>query len=216
MRTGLVVLAGGRSQRMGRDKAWLELRGRPLVVHVVQAGLDAGLEVVVIGSPQRALPSFPAPAVRVDDPAERAFDGPLRGFSVGLDHCASRGLELACTAACDSPWMNAAHLHFMIEQLVGNPDAAAVVPAQPGSSDGRARLHPLCAALRVSPAKAAVHRLLESGQRSARSLFETLDALRIDVDALPQPRVVQGCNTPEQWAQTLKTWPGHDAVHAVE
>ena len=214
--SGLIVLAGGRSQRMGRDKAWLELSGRPLVVHVVQAGLDAGLEVVVVGSPERALPSLPTPVVRVDDPAERAFDGPLRGFGVGLEHCVSRGIELVCTAACDAPWMSAAHLRFMVRQLIEYPDAAAAVPTHEEPPGGRVRLHPMCGSLRVSPAHAAVQRLLASGQRSARSLFEALQARRVPVSSLPQPRVVQGCNTPEQWAQLLETWPGHDAVHAVE
>ncbi len=137
---GLIVLAGGRSRRMGRDKAWLEVGGRPVVVRVVEAGLAAGFEVVVVGAPARPLPSLPPEVVRVDDPAECAFDGPLRGFAVGLDALASRAISLACTAACDSPWMSAVHLRFMLEILTEDEDVSAVVPASGPTADAPSRL----------------------------------------------------------------------------
>ncbi|HKX75709.1 MAG TPA: NTP transferase domain-containing protein, partial [Acidimicrobiia bacterium] len=47
-----VVLAGGASRRMGRDKALVEVGGKPMIAWVVGALEEAGLEVVVAGKPQ--------------------------------------------------------------------------------------------------------------------------------------------------------------------
>src|ERR1051325_1673089 len=43
-----VILAGGRSRRMGRDKAWLEFRGRPLIVRAVELARGLGVREIFI------------------------------------------------------------------------------------------------------------------------------------------------------------------------
>ena len=58
-----VILAGGRSSRMGSPKALVELGGRPLVAWVLAAALDAGLEAVVVAKPGSALPAGRRPGV---------------------------------------------------------------------------------------------------------------------------------------------------------
>lgn len=76
---GGVILAGGRSSRMGTDKALLDWHGVPLVVHVyeaVKAAVDG--PVVVVAAPGQLLP---VPAVR--DP--EAYRGPVVGLKVGLE-----------------------------------------------------------------------------------------------------------------------------------
>src|SRR5579862_3839386 len=50
------VLAGGRSRRMGRDKALLPYRGAPLIAHVagtVEKVLDDSGHVAIVGAPDR-------------------------------------------------------------------------------------------------------------------------------------------------------------------
>src|SRR5690349_24144423 len=46
-----IVLAAGRSERMGRPKALLDFRGQPFIVRILQAleALDVKLRVVVLG-----------------------------------------------------------------------------------------------------------------------------------------------------------------------
>lgn len=216
--TALLVLAGGRSERMGRDKAWLPVGGRPALLRVIAAGRDAGVDrIVVVGSPGQSLPPLPPGVTRVDDPAERTHEGPLSGLAAGLEQLAAHGVALACLAACDAVWLSPAHVRFVLERLRASPEHDAVVPedtprpdapAAPEGPDGRRVLHPLCAAVRVAPACRAAGALLHTGQRAARALVLALSPLGLPVAALPEPRVVEACNTPEQWAAAVAALQG--------
>lgn len=199
---GMVVLAGGRSQRMGRDKAWLPVGEQPAVLRVVEVGRRAGVTVVVVGSPGRPLPPLPAGVERVDDPVGQAYEGPLSGLAVGLRHLHSRGIALACVAPCDCVFMEPDHVRFVLDALQRS-GADAVVPVSEPRSDGRAQLHPLSGALRVSAAAVVAQSLFEDGRRAAWELSEALGAERIAVAELPRPQVIRGHNTPQQWAEAV-------------
>lgn len=74
-----VVLAGGRSSRMGQDKALLPWRGRPLVAHMQALLRDAGaLDVVISGD----RPGYAGIADAQPDL------GPLGGLASVIDHVA--------------------------------------------------------------------------------------------------------------------------------
>jgi len=201
----LLVLAGGRSQRMGRDKAWLPIDGEPVLLRVLAAGRDAGVgEAVVVASPGQSLPPLPPGVTRVDDPSDRRHEGPLSGLAVGLERLAARGVALASLAACDAVWLGPAHVRFVLEQLRARPELDAVVPEddEPGPAGTRV-LHPLCAAVRVAPASRAAQTLVQAGQRAARALLLELAARGLPVAALPEPRVTLACNTPQEWAEAV-------------
>lgn len=211
----MLVLAGGRSQRMGRDKAWLPVGGQPALLHVLAAGRDAGLGCsVVVGSSGQSLPSLPPEATRVDDPVLRRHEGPLSGLAAGLCWLHARGIERTCLATCDALWMGPDHVRFVLEALAesagGSEGWDAVVPVSE-AGDPRV-MHPLCGAVRVAAAAPAAQALVESGRRAARDLMITLHARRIDAGALPEPRVVEGCNTPEQWAAVVDALAGRAAM----
>jgi molybdopterin-guanine dinucleotide biosynthesis protein A len=106
MSLGGVVLAGGRSSRMGRPKAHLDWHGVPLVVHVARA-VQAATEgpVVVVGAPGQELPD----GLRVvRDPIEGR--GPLQGLAVGL---AALDTARAFVCATDQP-----HAHTVLPALL--------------------------------------------------------------------------------------------------
>jgi len=85
------VLAGGRSSRMGRDKALIQLRGRSLVQHALGILRGAGLQPRIAGGTPD-LSSYAA--VIADEPGQSGF-GPLSGILSALEHsAASCGLFL--------------------------------------------------------------------------------------------------------------------------
>jgi molybdopterin-guanine dinucleotide biosynthesis protein A len=113
MSLGGVVLAGGRSTRMGRPKALLDWRGVPLVVHVARAVAEAtGGPVVVVGAADQQLPEG-LTVVRDPEPDR----GPLMGLATGL---AALEAERAFVCATDQP-----HAHRVLGELL--PHAADVV-----------------------------------------------------------------------------------------
>lgn len=98
--TGL-ILAGGRGSRLaGRDKGWVEYRGRPLI-ETVLARLRPQVDAVVI-SANRNLDAYRALGVQViaDDPEFGPFAGPLAGILAAL-----RGApgEWLAVVPCDAP-----------------------------------------------------------------------------------------------------------------
>jgi molybdopterin-guanine dinucleotide biosynthesis protein A len=152
---GGVVLAGGRSFRMGRPKATLEWHGSTLVRRV--SGLVARAvegPVVVVRAPGQELPELPFEVVE----DAREGEGPLQGLAAGLGALRGRA-EIAYVSAVDVPLLDPAFVRRVVE-AVGDADAAVPVGPQP-----------LAAAYRVELADTA-ERLLAGGERRARALLE--------------------------------------------
>lgn len=77
-----IVLAGGQSSRMGRDKALLEFAGRPLVAHALDLFREAGISAMIAGVASPALRSLPIPTLIVEDDSPGL--GPLSGICTAL------------------------------------------------------------------------------------------------------------------------------------
>ena len=78
--TAGIVLAGGRSSRMGTPKAALEWHGSTLLRRTVGIVSRAtGGPVIVVRAPGQALPELPPQVDVVDDPAEGL--GPVQGLA---------------------------------------------------------------------------------------------------------------------------------------
>ena len=108
-----VILAGGRSRRMGRDKALLDLGGRPMLARVAEAlGRVCQAVVIVDREPGRyAFLGFP---VVVD---RRPGFGALSGLHAGLlamEH------PYGIFVACDMPFLDPALLAYMARCAAGN------------------------------------------------------------------------------------------------
>ncbi|MFN8352565.1 MAG: molybdenum cofactor guanylyltransferase [Flavobacteriales bacterium] len=125
-----VVLAGGRSSRMGSDKALLEFEGSTLLHRAIQLLRQHCREVLVIGHPERHADPH---ATVVPD--ERPGLGPLGGLATALK-VARYGRLLV--VACDMPMVN----DRLLVRLKGLLDqgADAAVPRHEGG------LEPLAAA----------------------------------------------------------------------
>lgn len=203
MRRAAVVLAGGRSDRMGRDKASLDWLGIPLVAHVagvVGDALDHG-PVVVVRSAGQALPPLPAGVEVVEDRA--AGRGPLQGLRDGLDVLAGRA-EVAFACGVDAPLLVPAFVHRVVDAVGADVDAAIPVVA--------GRRHPLLAAYRVALGPLAAV-LLDEGVRELGRLAASCRARLLDERALladpelaaadPELHSVVNVNTPEEYRRAL-------------
>ena len=153
-----IVLAGGRSSRMGRDKLILEVGGMPIAARVHAALAPSCGEIVMVGDG----PDVVAGARRVRD-LRGGSEGPLAGMEAGLG---AASFTAVFVAAGDMPFVPPALVGFVLDRLRSR-GLRAVVPRHAG------RLHPLCAAYDrgVLP---HVSRLLDDGTRAAWRLVEVL------------------------------------------
>ena len=161
-RVSVVILAGGRSIRFGRDKLAEPVDGRPLLLHAIDAVGPAAAEIVVVTAPG-STPALPDDVRIVHDPV--AFEGPLAGARVGL---AAASESLAILVGGDMPGLVVAVLESMVVALDDPRPVDAVVLEH----DGRPR--PLPMAVRRDAALAATDTLLTHGERRLRALTETL------------------------------------------
>jgi molybdopterin-guanine dinucleotide biosynthesis protein A len=120
---GGLVLCGGRSRRMGADKAWLPFGEEYLLQRVVRVVKEIAGPVVVAASQGQVLPLLPGGVAVTRDVYENA--GPLAGLSVGL-----AALEDSCdttlVVACDHPLITPDFLASLIWSL--RRDDSAIVP----------------------------------------------------------------------------------------
>ncbi|HVY44942.1 MAG TPA: NTP transferase domain-containing protein, partial [Minicystis sp.] len=101
-RLGAVVLAGGKSSRMGRPKAWLDFGGEPLLTRVVRRLSAACTPVVVVAAADQELPPL-GPDVRVARDAV-VGRGPLVGIAGGLAALGADA-DAAFVSSTDAPFV---------------------------------------------------------------------------------------------------------------
>ena len=176
------VLVGGRSSRMGRDKALLPFRGGPLVRSVARAVELAAGSVTLVGHPRRYRP-LGFPAIADDYPGQ----GPLGGILTALRHTFA---DWNLFAACDMPGLSAEFLRRLLD-AAERSGALALAPAGPSG-----RPEPLCAVYHRA-ALPALETAFGNGVRQAAAALQEVHAALLPVlEVLP----FQNVNTPEEWA----------------
>lgn len=184
-RLPLLVLAGGYSRRMGRDKASLPWHGTPLLLRIIDRLGPIASEVWVAGRPGQELPR--GHYRRVDD--TRPGDGPLAGLARGLTAIDPGAIPVA-VVACDYPYAEPALFPAL---RAAAPSAAVVLPLH------RDRAHPLMAIWR-SDVGSACERALIRGARRVREVLDELGACEIDAADIPgidAERALLNVNDPE-------------------
>ncbi len=182
-----IVLAGGRSSRMGTPKAWLDWHGSTLLRRacgIVARG--TGGPVVVVRAPGQELPELPD-GVRVVEDA-REGRGPLQGILAGLQAVDS---DVAFVASVDLPLL---HPRFVAAVCRGADGADAAVPHIGGFRQ------PLAAAYRPALAP-LVAELVEAGRMKPAFLFERCETRWLE--QLPHPESVRNLNAREDYEAAL-------------
>jgi molybdopterin-guanine dinucleotide biosynthesis protein A len=177
------ILAGGRSRRMGQDKALLELDGEPLAARAARTAAEAAGRAYIVG-PAAAYGHLGYPCL------EERFPG--LGPLSGLDAALRSGLATWCLLlACDMPGLDAPSLRGLLQAAEQSGCDAAVTV----SAGGRAE--PLCAVYHARLAGLVEQHLLEG----RLALHELLSRIRWVPLPAPHPDFAANINTPEEWAQ---------------
>lgn len=180
------ILVGGKSSRMGTDKARLRLGAQNFSEKIAAALSTISETVRLVGGQQTA----GAWAVVADVHSEW---GALGGLHAALDACHG---EWAAVVACDLPFVTG-ELFVRLARL--REDFDAVVPVQ---TDGR--LQPLCALYRVRACLPLAEELIAAGERRPRRLLEgvrtrTVAPLEL-ADLAGAELFFTNVNTPEDYA----------------
>jgi molybdopterin-guanine dinucleotide biosynthesis protein A len=160
-----IILSGGKSSRMGANKAFLHVGGERLIDRTVRIFKEIFPEVILVTN---------SPLDYLDQDCTIATDiikgkGPLGGIYTGLFHASHERIFMA---ACDMPFLNRAFIKYMMDHCA---DFDIVVPELP---DGLQPLHAIYSR-RCLP---AIKRLIDKDQLKITGFYKGLKKLTIPED----------------------------------
>ena len=182
------ITAGGPSSRMGTDKAWLEIDGRPMIEHVIAALVPLTNRLAIIANHTEY--------ERLGYPVYRDTNvgiGPIEALRTALSNAPTPRVILV---ACDLPLVTTELFRFLLE---ASEEHYATVPVGP---DGK--LEPLCAVYHRE-ALSAVNDLIEEGQRKIGLVFDRVPTRVIAFDELAHlsesDLFFENINSPEDYSK---------------
>jgi len=181
-----IVLAGGASRRMGRDKAFLELDGKPLIAHVIERLARVCAEVLVVAGDVQ--PYAGLGARLVEDRFRNV--GVLGGLHAGLEAAAH---ELALAVGCDMPFLRPE----LLKAFASWAEGFDVVVLRQGE-----QIEPLHGAYRRT-CLPAIEGAICAGERRIISFFPHVRVRYVTPEDVapfdPGLRSFRNVNTPEEW-----------------
>ena len=192
-----VIMAGGDSQRMGRDKASLVLGEQTLMQRVAEIMQVVFPQVVVSVRTPRADVALPQVCDAFSDV------GPLAGLCAGLDYASQNGVPWIFAVATDMPFVRPA----LIEQLANYRSGVdAVVPLVDGHPQ------PLAAFYSIDALPAVRALATGEGKRSLRAALERLQVAYVHaadlITADPGLDSFVDLDTPEDLAKAINQKEG--------
>lgn len=176
------ILAGGASRRMGRDKSFVLVNGKPMIQHVIEQVSVLALPTMIITNTPEPYAVFGLPCYTDTVPGS----GSLGGLYTALAH--SSAAYTLCVA-CDMPFLNPSLLRHLLYLSDG---CDAVVPVTDGRSHG---LHAVYSQ-RCLP---AVQAQIQTGNLRISELYQTLQVRYVTQDELttfdPGLRSLRNLNT---------------------
>lgn len=163
-----LVLAGGRSTRLGQDKTRAVVGDRTLLEHVA-GGIPHDVTCIVVGPPPATTSRVLVVAIE-DEPD----GGPVAGVDCGIAFVSTPVVVLL---AADMPFAPGIAERLLTELATADAKFDAVVPV-----DSSGRRQPLAAAYRTGPLRDALAGLAPVRGRSMHQLLERLRVLELSVD----------------------------------
>ena len=189
MSVSAAIMAGGRSKRMGQDKAWIELDGEPLIKRVADVLAQVADEVIVVANE----PRYASLGLRVVKD-RYPNGGALGGIATGVGAAA---YDTVLVAACDMPFLSPAVWRLLLARA---GEADVVIPRIGGEYE---TLH----ALYTKPCLPHMARALAEDRLRVIAFFDQVRVLAIDEPELravdPALRSFTNVNTPEELASAL-------------
>jgi molybdopterin-guanine dinucleotide biosynthesis protein A len=165
-----IILAGGKSLRLGRSKLLETIEGKSLIQWVVDRLASISTEIIIATARGEAIPC--SSAVRIKTAADiYPGKGPLGGIHSGLLASSS---PRAIVVGCDTPFLSVRLLEYMTQKL-GDSD---VVLPRIGEF-----VEPLCAVYSKN-CVAPIQELLEQDERQIRKLFNMVKVKYIEEDEI--------------------------------
>jgi molybdenum cofactor guanylyltransferase len=187
------VAAGGRSSRMGRDKAWLDLDGRSMIERVIDALVPVTSSVAIIANgPDYSRLGLPVFA------DEHSNIGPMEAIRTALENTMTPRVVLV---ACDLPFVTSDLFKLLLNI---HDDCDAVIPVGPDEKP-----QPLCA-IYWTQTLPTVRALIANGERKISTLFDRVPTRFVEFDELHHlarsELFFENVNTPEDYARALNAF----------
>jgi molybdopterin-guanine dinucleotide biosynthesis protein A len=191
-----VILAGGASRRMGRDKAFLQIAGRPLIARIALQMRTVCDELIVAANDTARYAPFADRCV----PDVYPGVGTLGGIHAGLQAAAC---PLALVVACDMPFLKPELLAWFVDTASKTNGAGGADLLVLKHDQG---VEPLHAVYRKS-CLTAIEATIRSGERCAFAFYDQIRVRYVTPAEIapldPELRSFRNLNTPDQWLQAL-------------
>jgi molybdopterin-guanine dinucleotide biosynthesis protein A len=162
---GALVLAGGKSQRMKKNKILTKLGNKPLIMHVIENILGIINEVTLVIGKNDELEKYsailPSSVTILKDSEEGK--GPLMGILTGMQKMHS---EYAMVLPCDSPFIKREVLEHIFHKV---QDVDAVIPRWPNGN-----IEPLHAIYKISSTVSAAEASLRADELMILDMIKRL------------------------------------------
>ena len=187
----LAILAGGKSERMGQDKALKSFLGRTLIERVLEQLTGLAEEIILTTNHSESYNFLGLPLY----PDLLPDHGPLGGLysSISAVH-----VPLMAAIACDMPFASRAIFKYELDLLIRN-NLDAVLPRGPNGTE------PLHAIYRCNTCLPAIRSALAAGERKVISWLPEVKVQYINSEELAQLDPLNlaflNLNTPEEFAE---------------
>jgi molybdenum cofactor guanylyltransferase len=183
-RAGVLILAGGDSRRMGRDKALLPVHGQPMIASISEQLKPLFEEIVVSAERPDAYAFLGLPVAADAEPGQ----GPLMGIASGLPRMTH---DVNFVTACDIPRINLSFVNRLIKLVAGFD---IVLPYY-----DEGQYEPLFAVYRKTVVPKAAQILTAGG----RSILDLLNRVKVNLIKMPDRNLIRNINTEEDYAEFI-------------
>jgi len=180
-----IILSGGKSLRMGEDKAFLQIGGVPIITRIYNLFKELFQEVIIVTNQREFFKTFDSKIYQDLIPEKGALGGLYTGIFFS-------SFQYSFCVACDMPFLN----KFLVEHLIKNiQDNDVVVPR---TRDGMQPLHAIYSKNCIHP----IERIIQEGKYKIVDMYTMVRVKIVDekeflfLDPLRESFI--NVNTPEE------------------